>query len=177
MLCHRNELKLPTHNEVPPLVFAKVDETSKLLPFSYEMWCSPCYNFINVIKCLKLKIKGRKMASEDKMLEKGDGSERESSCPPFYIELYTFIINEHYVLTKIWKKKLSLFFMECLTDADILIKGHTQKNSCSSDFPDKNSEAASKFFFFFFFFENDEAKFFFSQKELVLIGCVQYMIS
>jgi len=34
-----------------------------------------------------------------------------------------------------------------------------------------------RIFFIFIFYENDEAKFFFRQKELVFIGCVQYMIS
>ena len=35
------------------------------------------------------------MTSEDKMLEKGGGGGRDPPCPPLYIELYTFIINEH----------------------------------------------------------------------------------
>ena len=71
----------------------------------------------------------------------------------------SYIIMWQFLLTKLEKGKKNKL-------------GPTKKFSCSTDFPDKNSE-----FIFFFFYENDEAKFFFPQKELVLIGCVQYMIS
>jgi hypothetical protein len=54
---------------------------------------------------------------------------------------------------------------------------HTKKNSCSSDFPDKNSEVVSEIFVFLFFMKMMKRNLFSLKKELVLIGCVQYMIS